>query len=230
MSFTDRLWMIRDDAGISQERLAEELNVSRQAVAKWENGSAMPDIDNLVGISNFFQVTLDYLVKETSCYDIACKSNYNSTEIIDFIARAKKNTYASTENFNAARARAESTRMGSKDLAYEAGEFKYWDTYVGGANFSGSEVVYHKEVPVWSMNYIGRSFLEETSGIIGFLTEVLSHVTVELPYRGPAFYRDGKYTYVNLVSGEFEWFQGIEKIYYEDELIYELVYHGGVVK
>ena len=52
MSFANRLWKIRDEAGISQERLAEELNVSRQAVAKWEAGIAMCDIDNIVGISN----------------------------------------------------------------------------------------------------------------------------------------------------------------------------------
>ena len=228
MSFADRLWKIRDEAGISQERLAEELGISRQAVAKWETGTAMPDIDNLVGISNFFQVSIDYLIKDANCHGAKCISNYDSSEIIDFIVEAKKNIYSSTENFNAARL--ESSRMGSKDLAYGVGDFKYWDSYVGSASFSGSEVVYHREMPVWSMNYIGRSLLEETNATFNFLTDALSLVTIEIPYRGPAFYRDGKYTYMNSVSGEFEWFQGVEKIYYEDELVYELFYHGGEVK
>lgn len=222
MIFADKLRKIRDEAGISQERLAEELNVSRQAVAKWEAGTAMPDIDNLVGIGNFFQVSLDYLVKDAGCLDVKCAPNCDSSEIIDFIVEAKKNTYA---NFNAARVTA--SRPASKDLAYEHGDFKYLDTYVGGSYFSGSEVVYHKGSPIWSMNYVGRLL----SGQLGdFLTEMLARVSVEMPYRGPAFHRDGKYVYVNLVSGEFDWFQGIEKIYYEDELIYELAYHGGAVK
>jgi len=120
--------------------------------------------------------------------------------------------------------------MGATDLTYESGVFKYWDTFVGSANFSGSEVVYYEDAPIWSMNYVGCSFLEDTSAMFSFLTEVLGHVTVEMPYRGPAFYRDGKYTYVNEVAGDFDWFEGDEKIYYQEELIYELRYHGGKIK
>jgi len=228
MGFAEKLWKIRDEAGISQERLAEELNVTRQAVAKWESGSGMPDIDNLVGISNFFQVSLDYLVKDKSYPTTGCtcdKCSDNSSEIVDFIVEAKKKTYASADSFDAARVA--SSRLGSKDLAYEAGDFKYWDTYVGSSHFAGAEVVWHKDVPVWSMNYVGRLL----SGQLGdFLMDALAQVSVEMPYRGPAFYRDGKYTYANSVTGEFEWFNGVEKIYYEDELIYELTYHGGVIR
>jgi len=77
------------------------------------------------------------------------------------------------------------------------------------------------------MNYVGRL----SSGQLGdFLMDALARVSVEMPYRGPKFYRDGKYTYVNSVAGEFDWFNGVEKIYYEEELIYELVYHGGVIR
>jgi len=223
--FANKLKEIRVAAGISQERLAEELDISRQAVAKWETGMTMPDIDHLIGIGNFFQVSLDHLVRDIPCHTVARESIYDHSEIIDFIVEAKKKTYASAANFDAACVA--SSRLESKDLSYEKGDFKYLDTYVGSSHFSGSEVVYQKEKPVWSMNYIGRSL----SGQLGdFLTKMLSLVNVELPYRGPAFYRDGKYVYVNLVSGEFNWFQGIEKIYYENELIYELVYHGGVVR
>lgn len=46
---------------MSQEQLAEKLNVSRQAVSKWESG-ALPDVDNIVKISTFFDCSLDYLM------------------------------------------------------------------------------------------------------------------------------------------------------------------------
>ena len=223
--FAKKLWKVRDEVGISQERLAEELNVTRQAVAKWESGTGMPDIDNLRRISNYFQVSLDYLIKDTAYPEIGCESSYDSSEILDFIVEAKKNTYACADSFNAARVA--SSRLRSKDLAYEAGDFKYWDTYVGGSYFSGTEVVWHKEVPVWSMNYAGRLL---SGQLDNFLMDALAQVNVEMPYRGPVFYRDGKYTYVNSVSGKLDWFQGAEKIYYDDEMIYELFYHGGMVR
>lgn len=59
--------MIRKNKGLTQEALAEKLNVSRQAVAKWESGQVYPDISNLIQISNLFNVTVDYLVKDQTC-------------------------------------------------------------------------------------------------------------------------------------------------------------------
>ena len=47
----------------TQDYLAETLNVSRQAISKWEVGSTYPDIDRLVQISNLFGITLDSLIK-----------------------------------------------------------------------------------------------------------------------------------------------------------------------
>ena len=49
---------------LSQEQLAEQLDVSRQAVSKWESGKAIPESDTLISISEYFNVTLDYLMKE----------------------------------------------------------------------------------------------------------------------------------------------------------------------
>ena len=226
MIFVDRIKKIREGLGVSQEHLAEKLNISRQAVAKWEAGTAMPDILNLIEISNIFQVSLDYLLKDTNCPGTTTAARCENFEIASFVVEAKKSTYA---NFNAGKV--EPSRLASIDLAYESDDFKYLDTFVGGANFSGSEVVYHKNVPVWSMNYIGRSLSEERSqSIIDFLTKALAQVTLEMPYRGPAFLHDGKFVYVNSAYGEFNWFQGSERIYYEDEQVYELVYHGGIVR
>lgn len=61
MDFGEKLQNLRKENGLSQEQLAEKLNVSRQAVSKWESG-ALPDVDNIVKISSFFDCSLDYLL------------------------------------------------------------------------------------------------------------------------------------------------------------------------
>ena len=63
MTFHEKLQSIRKNAGMTQTELAEKLNVSRQAVSRWEMGSAMPDIENLIAISELFGVALDDLLK-----------------------------------------------------------------------------------------------------------------------------------------------------------------------
>lgn len=55
----DKLKQLRRQAKLSQEQLAERLNVSRQAVTKWENGTGMPDIENLKAMASFFCISLD---------------------------------------------------------------------------------------------------------------------------------------------------------------------------
>lgn len=60
--FQERLYQLRKGRGISQEELAAVVGVSRQAVQKWEAGTSRPDMDNLVTLSRYFDVTMDYLV------------------------------------------------------------------------------------------------------------------------------------------------------------------------
>lgn len=61
---SEKLYKLRKKSGLSQEQLAEALNVSRQAVSKWESGSSMPESEKLIAISEHFGVTLDYLMKD----------------------------------------------------------------------------------------------------------------------------------------------------------------------
>lgn len=61
---SEKLYTLRKKSGLSQEQLAQQLNVSRQAVSKWESGSSIPESDKLLAISDYFHVTLDYLMKE----------------------------------------------------------------------------------------------------------------------------------------------------------------------
>lgn len=52
----------RKRAGMSQEKLANELNISRQAVSRWETGEAVPDTEKVIQLSRIFHVTTDYLL------------------------------------------------------------------------------------------------------------------------------------------------------------------------
>jgi len=62
MEFRERLFELRRQAGLSQEELANLLNVTRQAVQKWESGASRPDMDNLTALAEYFHVSLDYLI------------------------------------------------------------------------------------------------------------------------------------------------------------------------
>lgn len=64
MALPEKLYTLRKKSGLSQEQLAEALNVSRQAISKWKGGSAMPESDKLLALSNYFGVSLDYLLKD----------------------------------------------------------------------------------------------------------------------------------------------------------------------
>ncbi len=66
MRISKKIQQIREQNGISQEKLASDLAVTRQAVSKWENGKAIPDIENLMYISDLYGVSLDELVKGDS--------------------------------------------------------------------------------------------------------------------------------------------------------------------
>lgn len=58
-----RLVEYRLDAGLSQEKLAERLSVSRQAVSKWERAESLPDIGNVLALEDLYDVTVDELLR-----------------------------------------------------------------------------------------------------------------------------------------------------------------------
>ncbi len=64
MKFADKLVRLRKDKGISQEELAGMLNVSRQAISRWEMGSTLPDMNNIIRLSDIFEVSIDSLVRD----------------------------------------------------------------------------------------------------------------------------------------------------------------------
>ena len=61
---SEKLYSLRKKSGLSQEQLASELNVSRQAISKWESGSSVPESEKLIVLSKYFKVSVDYLIKD----------------------------------------------------------------------------------------------------------------------------------------------------------------------
>ena len=62
MKLSEKLFELRKEKGWSQEKLAEQINVSRQSISKWESGQVLPEIEKIIELSKIFQVTTDYLL------------------------------------------------------------------------------------------------------------------------------------------------------------------------
>lgn len=63
MNSADRILQLRKQRGISQEQLADILGVSRQTISKWESEQSTPDLEKIIQMSEYFQVTTDYILK-----------------------------------------------------------------------------------------------------------------------------------------------------------------------
>ena len=63
MNLANRIQYLRKSKGISQEELADKIGVSRQAVSKWESEKSSPDLEKIILLSEYFEVTTDYLLK-----------------------------------------------------------------------------------------------------------------------------------------------------------------------
>lgn len=74
MKFNEKLLAIRKKQGLSQEELGLELQVSRQTISKWEAGQSYPDFQRLVMLSDYFNMTLDELVKDIDVQDVREKN------------------------------------------------------------------------------------------------------------------------------------------------------------
>ena len=223
MNFSQKLQLLRKNKGCTQDELAGKLDVSRQAVAKWESGQVYPDISNLIQISKLFNVTVDYLVKDQECI-VSCSDDKMSdiNRLIEFRLEANINTYAACMN------ETDSTRLNSHDFTYSNGPYTYHDTYVGGEQFAGEEAIWYEGGSQYAMNYIGRVLSQNFSS--DFLKEALREADKKMPFRGPEYYQSGQYIYKCNVVGDFSWFQGSEEIYYDNEKVYECYFHGGIMK
>ena len=100
MTFGEKLKEARKNAGLSQEELSERIGVSRAAVAKWESGYGLPDIDNLKAISGLLDVSIDYLLDDGTKLDLSVtREPIVLSSASGFIARAKEKDRIVKERF-----------------------------------------------------------------------------------------------------------------------------------
>lgn len=144
-----------------------------------------------------------------------------------FIVRAKASTYVGQG------AKSLSYRPGSHDLQFHDDPFSYLDSYFGGADFIGQEVVYHQGRAVWAMNYYGRILLPDQ--IAAWEAGQIIQRSLAEMYRqgrflgGFVFEVDGS-IYTDTNQGDVVSFTGKEGITRKSLQVYELVYHGGLIK
>ena len=78
MTLGERIYCMRKEKGLSQEQISNQLEVSRQSISKWELDQTTPEIDNLIKLSEIFNVSIDVLIKgETS----STKESYATTDM-----------------------------------------------------------------------------------------------------------------------------------------------------
>lgn len=83
MSLGEKIRFLRNQKGWSQERLAEELSVSRQALSKWEQGTSVPDTVNVWKLSQLFSVSTDYLLDDSRGVEKATSTEDSARAVID---------------------------------------------------------------------------------------------------------------------------------------------------
>ena len=144
-----------------------------------------------------------------------------------FIVRAKAKTYVGDG------ASRPPCRPGAHDIACEDGDFTYLDSYFGGSDFLGQEVVWQAAAPVWAMNYYGRIVRGDridaaTAG--GVIKQALSALYREGRFLGGFSFSVGPHVYTDRSEGNAASFSGYEVIEMNGETVYRLDYHGGMIK
>ena len=124
-------------------------------------------------------------------------------------------------------------RLGSHDLQFFEGDWAYHDSYLGESDFIGQEVVYYRRQVVWAMNYFGRILMPERISAAqagAVIKESLSKMYAEGRFLGGFAHTVDGFAYVDTSEGDVAYFQGREWIAHEGEVVYALVYHGGLLK
>ena len=144
-----------------------------------------------------------------------------------FIVAAKSATYVGGGG------RAASTRLGSHDIAYSDGAWSYRDSYFGGTDFLGQEVVWRGEEPIWAMNYYGyilRPDLIDSARAGSTIKGALSALYQERRFLGGYDWRGPHGVYQDRSTGDVAHFSGRETISVAAAVAYALDYSGGLVK
>jgi hypothetical protein len=148
-------------------------------------------------------------------------------ELNAFIVRAKAATYVGNGEH------VSPCRPGSHDLRFEDGKWAYHDSYFGGSDFIGEEVVSFEGTPVWALNYYGRILRADliTTAQAGQMIKAsLSRLYREGRFLGGFEHAEQDFTYIDASDGTTDCFHGHELIRRGPVTAYELDYHGGLIK
>lgn len=150
----------------------------------------------------------------------------NITELQTFLKKASSQTYAID-----AKPVNNPERKGFIELIYKEGDLFYRDSYTGYYKSAGSEVIRHKDIPIWVSSYAGgmisgqEKMADET---FGFLKKAFLQ-SDERSFRGPTEFKDGDWIYSYQQSGSMADFYGYEEIYYQGELVFTHRVIGGLI-
>ncbi|WP_117191302.1 DUF5680 domain-containing protein [Rhizobium terrae] len=126
-----------------------------------------------------------------------------------------------------------SSRARSRDLAWREGEWRYLDSYFGGSDFIGQEIIWRDDVPVWGMNYYGfilRPDLIDASRAGATIKAALSALYEQGRFLGGFEWIGTHGTYIDENSGDASRFRGREIIMVDGRQVYALDYGGGLVR
>ncbi len=148
-----------------------------------------------------------------------------------FFGTAALATYAGNSGY------AKPINKGFKEMEYRENDWYYRDSYCGFFKSWGKETVWFKEKPVWVQNYGGgmnteyqgnESFAKRTFSFLKSALAAGKKSEVFQP-RGPKQYKKGNWRYETDLDGGIQKFNGFEKIFYKDKLVFTHRYFGGVV-
>lgn len=91
MDFSEKITALRKNRNLTQEQLAEKLNVSRQSISKWESGQTTPDLEKVVALCEIFDVTTDYLLKPSEIDILSMKTDMLEKQQEQMQIREKRN-------------------------------------------------------------------------------------------------------------------------------------------
>ena len=129
--------------------------------------------------------------------------------------------------------KAPSSRMGSHDLSWSEGDWRYLDSYFGGTDFLGQEVLWYGTEPVWAMNYYGyvlRPDLIDAVRAGETIKAALSAMYAEGRFLGGFEWSGPHGRYVDLSTGDVTHFKGREAIVVDAAEAYAPDYSGGLIK
>ncbi len=120
-----------------------------------------------------------------------------------------------------------------KVLIYKKGVYTVIDRYTGDQAFVGQSIYFYSKKPVFGFNYYGRiltkSFRLKTDHLFDFLKRAL-RAGVKQKFRGLSGFSEDKFRYYNKYKKSAGFITGEEKIIYNNQVVYKLIYHGGSVE